>query len=151
MVQSQGSAAITRSPARRGLNDNTPPEDLMAPFTHGHCPVCAADTTQHFLLHEHAQEDGELSAVCEVCHTVLTFGPSGPISQRPATAEEEANIPTRVRFSAEQVAEWREDLQQGQAAVEAWIQAGCPGLTSEMVSQMPLLAAALARRGVQLP
>jgi hypothetical protein len=125
----------------------------MAPFTRGYCPVCSAETWQHFLLHESATQNaaGRLSAICESCQTVLIFDEEGLVGQRAATEQDRAAIPARRRPPEKELAAMREELRQGQAVVESWIQAGCPGLTAEMVQAMPLLAAALAKRGVHLP
>jgi hypothetical protein len=131
---------------------------MAAPFTRDYCPVCAAQTRHRFLAQADASPDtgDELWAICEVCKTVLIYGEDGLIGQRPATEAERAACPPPPSAEAmaamrEDLAAMREELRQGWAAYEEWVRAGCPGLTSEMVSAMPLLAAALAKRGVCLP
>ncbi|MBV9864000.1 MAG: hypothetical protein JO316_01470 [Abitibacteriaceae bacterium] len=125
----------------------------MAPFTRGHCPVCLADTIQQFLLHDAAPQDadGELWAICESCRTVLMHRADGSVGQRAATAEELAAIPPKPDLSQEPWVTMREELRQGQADLNAWIHAGCPGLTREMLNRFsPSAVAALARHGVRL-
>jgi hypothetical protein len=124
---------------------------MAAPFTRDHCPVCSAQTRQRFLAQEGASQDAgdELWAICEVCKTVLIYGEDGLIGQRAPTEAERAACPPPP--SAEEMAAMHEELRQGWAAFEEWVQSGCPGLTGEMVSAMPLLAAELAKRGVRLP
>jgi hypothetical protein len=126
----------------------------MAPFTFGHCPVCAAETRQHCLLPEAGAQpaDSALQLICEQCHTVLTLGDdSTVVAQRPATEEERAAIPVRPQVSEEQRTALQEEFRQGLDAVDAWFQAGCPGLTAEMVQAMPLLGQMLANRGMRPP
>jgi hypothetical protein len=122
----------------------------MAPFTHDHCPVCSTQTAQHFLARaEASKETGEeFWAICEGCQTVLIYGEDGLIGQRPASEEERAVC--RPQVSPEPLATMREELRKGLADYQEWERAGCPGLTAEMLRDMPLLAAALARRGVRL-
>jgi hypothetical protein len=123
----------------------------MAPFTRDHCPVCSTQTTQHFLAQaEASKETGEEPwSICEGCLTVLIYGEDGLIGQRPATEEERAVCLPQV--SPESLAAMREELRRGWADYQEWERAGCPGLTAEMLRDMPALAAALARRGVRLP
>src|SRR4051794_113098 len=125
----------------------------MAPFTCGHCPVCAARTRQHLLVVPE-DEAGDLEVICEDCETVLIFGEAGLVGQRPATEEERAAIPEKHHLSKEELAMWREDMREGQLALEAWIQEGCPGLDSEMLRDRlnsPEMAAALAQMRANLP
>lgn len=122
----------------------------MAPFTHEHCPVCAAETTQHFILVDALQPHG-LETICEGCQTVLIYGDDGLVGQRAATEEERAAMPRRPKWTAEQWAEYREDMRQGMADVQAWIGKGCPGLTREMLEASPHIAAALTQLGARLP
>jgi hypothetical protein len=123
----------------------------MAPFTRDHCPVCSTQTRQRFLAQSEAsRETGEeTSVICEGCQTVLIYGEDGLIGQRPASEEERAVC--RPQVLPEPLAEMREELRRGWADYLEWERAGCPGLTAEMLRDMPLLAAALARRGVRLP
>jgi hypothetical protein len=126
----------------------------MAPFTFGQCPVCAAETRQHCLLPEAGSPtaDVPVQVICEECHTVLTFGEdSTVVSQRPATEEERAAIPVRPQVSEEQRAALQEEFRRGLDAVNAWFEAGCPGLTAEMVNAAPLLGQMLANRGMRPP
>lgn len=122
----------------------------MARLARGHCPVCATKTRHHILA---VADDGpvDLEVICEDCETVLLYGDAGLVGQRPATEEERAAIPEQHHVSKEDLAMWREDLRQGQLAVDAWMQQGCPGLTSQMLRDLPALAAALARMGARLP
>jgi hypothetical protein len=89
--------------------------------------------------------------ICETCETVLIYGEKGLIGQRAATEEEREAIPKRPKLSPEELAAWREDLRQGQAEVEAWIQSGCPGL-SRVVSEIPSIVEEVqAKMGVNPP
>jgi hypothetical protein len=126
----------------------------MAPFMHRYCPCCSAESWQHFLPHdgEPQDADSELQAICESCETVLIYRKDGAVGQRAATAEEREAIPPKPDLSKEPWAAMREELRQGMADVEAWIQAGCPGLTHEILNGLsPSAVAALARRGVRVP
>ncbi|HEY7328838.1 MAG TPA: hypothetical protein VH592_14440 [Gemmataceae bacterium] len=107
----------------------------MAPFFHEHCPVCSKVTWQHFLA-QPPDAESDLCTICEICETVLIYGENGLLGQRAATEEEREDIPKRPKLSPEELAAWREDLRQGQEDVEAWIQSGCPGLSS-VISQIP--------------
>lgn len=125
----------------------------MAPFTHRHCPSCSEDTTQHYLLHDGELRDveGELQAVCESCETVLIYRADGSVGQRAATAEEREVLPPRFDLSTEPWVTMWEEIRQGMASIEVWIQAGCPGLTREMLRGFsPSAVAALARRGIRV-
>jgi hypothetical protein len=126
----------------------------MPPFTHRHCPRCSAeDTTQHYLLRDGELLDarGEWQAVCESCETVLIYRTDGSVGQRVAAAEEREVLPPRFDLSAEPWVTIREEIRQGLADVEAWIQAGCPSLTGEMLNGFsPSAVAALARRGIRV-
>ncbi|WP_029630664.1 hypothetical protein [Zavarzinella formosa] len=122
----------------------------MAPFTFGDCPVCSKETRQRFLLDGDASND-IVPVICESCNTVLLIGDEGVVGQRSATERELAAIPARPVFSAEQSAELQEEYRRGLAHVDSWIQSGRPGLTAEMLSQMPGLARVIAKRGAQLP
>ena len=108
----------------------------MAPFFPEHCPVCSKETLQHFLLSRPPDAQGHLWTICEICATVLMYGENGLIAQRAASEEERKAIPERPKLSKEELASWREELRQGQAEVEAWIQSGCPGLSS-VVGEIP--------------
>jgi hypothetical protein len=123
---------------------------MVAPFFHEHCPVCSIVTWQHFLS-QPPDADGNWCVICEICETVLIYGENGLVGQRAATEEEREAIPKRPKLSPEELAAWREDLRQGQADVEAWIQSGCPGL-SKVISQIPSIVEEVqAKMGVNPP
>jgi len=123
----------------------------MAPFTRGHCPGCSAETWQHFLPDATPDAAGGFSMICEGCQAVLICGEDWEVvGQRAATEQEREVIPVRPTCSKEQMARAQEDVQQGMAEIKAWIAAGCPGLTSEMVRH-PTIAAALVKLGARLP
>jgi hypothetical protein len=73
----------------------------MAPFMREHCPVCSAETWQHFLLPGEVRQDGDgdLLAICESCLTILMHGKDGLIGQRPSTAQERATLEYRTSRS----------------------------------------------------
>ena len=125
----------------------------MAPFTHQHCPCCSAKTMQHFLPQDPESHDAadELQAICELCETVLIYRADGSVGQRVATATDREHLPHRPDLSQEPWVTMREELRRGRAEVEAWVQAGCPGLTREMLSRFsPSAVAALARHGIRV-
>jgi hypothetical protein len=117
---------------------------MAAPFTRDHCPVCAAETKQRFLAPTGPSPGAEveLTTICEVCQTVLIYYEDGLVGQRPAIALERSACPPRP--SSEEMAAMREEMRQGQANYQAWLKAGCPGLTAEISER-------LARLGVRLP
>ena len=120
----------------------------MAPFTRGPCPICLNDTTQHVLRNK---EDG-LEMICASCQTVLLYRDDGSVGRRTAAERERAILPPPLLD--ERATFWREhakQVRQGAVEVESWIGAGCPGLTDEMLSGMPGLAAVLAKSGVRPP
>jgi hypothetical protein len=125
----------------------------MAPFTHRHCPCCSATTTQHFLLLDRESQDAgdKLQTICESCQTVLIYRADGSVGQRVATPEEREYVPPKPDLSKEPWPTMREELRRGRAELEAWIQAGCPSLTREMLSRFsPSAVAALARYGIRV-
>jgi hypothetical protein len=122
----------------------------MAPFFHEHCPVCSKVTWQHFLS-QPPDAEGDLCTICEICETVLIYRENGLLGQRAATDEEREAIPKRPNLSPEELAAWREDLRRGQEDVEAWIQSGCPGLSS-VISQLPSIVEEVqSKMGVNPP
>jgi hypothetical protein len=125
----------------------------MAPFTHRDCPSCSLVTTQHFLPHDDRtpDTDDDLQAICESCLTVLIYRADGSVGKRAATAEEREFVPPRPDLSQEPWVTMREELRRGRAEIEAWVKAGCPGLTREMLSGFsPSAVAALARHGIRV-
>jgi hypothetical protein len=117
---------------------------MAAPFTRDHCPVCAAETKQRFLAPTGPSPGAEveLTTICEVCQTVLIYYEDGLVGQRRATALERSACPPPP--SSEEMAAMREELRQGQADYQAWLKAGCPGLTAEISERLGAL-------GVRLP
>jgi hypothetical protein len=117
---------------------------MAAPFTRDHCPVCAAETKQRFLAPTGPSPGAEveLTTICEVCQTVLIYYEHGLVGQRRATALERSACPPPP--SSEEMAAMREELRQGQADYQAWLKAGCPGLTAEISERLEAL-------GVRLP
>jgi hypothetical protein len=125
----------------------------MAPFLHRNCPRCLAVTWQHFLPRDCPPQDAarELWAICQSCETVLIHKADGSIDQRPATAEERSVLPQPIVLSEEQRAKARKSLRQSRADIRAWLQAGCPGLTSELERALPPGTMDRLKRFVELP
>lgn len=118
----------------------------MAPFTWDTCPQCSAETRQRFA----DQTEDCITFICEVCFTALTYHDSGAIDRRPATDEERALVPPPVVWSDADRASWQDDMKEGQSELQAWFQAGCPGLTPELESALPENALEQIRRMLDL-
>jgi hypothetical protein len=106
---------------------------MAAPWCYGMCPGCHAKT-KHRYLHFETVDGGEevLWVICVECFAVFAERDDGSLLRREATAEDRAAVPPPVVWSEEQRSWWQAALRQGQADLQAWLSAGCPGLTPEL-------------------